>query len=292
MLLLLLMHYRLVDYYDMTLETLLHKHIAFVTFLRHLFIPHHGNNYKPRFFHEHTILSVLIASLLLLLISFTSYTVLRTTTFGSRVITSSLITLTNDAREQHGIPPLTRNIRLEQAAYLKARDMETRQYFAHYAPDGTTPWHWFDVTGYRFTYAGENLGLNFKSSDDVERAWLASKKHRANILNTNYDDIGVAIIQGNTNTVPTLFIVQLFGKPEVSSRNGAIYEQAQWYELFIFNISRYINSLYITLIGILMLALIAMIGIEIRKQHTQHIIYGILLILIVGICAVINSLLI
>jgi accessory gene regulator protein AgrB len=274
------------------LKKLLHKHISFVTFLRHLFIPHHGNDYKPHFFREHVILSILIGSIFLLLISFTSYTVLRTTAFGTHVVTSSLVTLTNNARVQHGIPPLTRNIRLEQAAYLKARDMETKQYFAHYAPDGTTPWHWFDVTGYRFIYAGENLGLNFKSSADVEKAWLASKKHRDNILNTNYDDIGIAVVQGNTDTIPTLFIVQLFGKPETSNHNGALYEKVQWYELFIFNISRYIDSIYLTFIGILVLALIAMIGIEVRKQHAQHIVYGLLLMIIVSICAVINSLLI
>lgn len=292
MLLLLLMLSHLVECSTLMLKKLLHKHIALVVFLRHVFIPHHSNEYKPHFFREHVVLSVLIGSILLLLISFTSYTVLRTTAFGAHVVTSSLITLTNEARTRHGIPPLTRNIRLEQAAYLKAHDMETRQYFAHYAPDGTAPWHWFDVTGYRFIYAGENLGLNFKSSVDVEKAWLASKKHKENILNTNYDDIGVAVIQGNTDTVPTLFIVQLFGKPEPDTRNGALYGETPWYELFIFNISRYINALYLTLIGILLLALTAMIGIEIRKQHIQHILYGILLMIIVSVCAVINSLLV
>lgn len=79
---------------------------SIVSFFRHLFIPHKENDYKPHFFREHIVLSITIGSVLLLIISYTSYTVIRTTAFGSRVISSVLVELTNRTRIEHGVPPL------------------------------------------------------------------------------------------------------------------------------------------------------------------------------------------
>ena len=40
--------------------------------------------------------------------------------------------------------------------------------------------------------------------------------HRANVLNPNYQDIGVAVIEGKLKGVETTIIVQMFGKPQAS----------------------------------------------------------------------------
>ena len=105
--------------------------------LKHIFIPHAENNYKPHFFREHILLSFLIGSILLLLLSYTSYTILRTTAFGSSVVSSVLIDMTNHVRADDNLPPLLHNQQLEAAAKLKGIDMVQKQYFSHFAPDGT-----------------------------------------------------------------------------------------------------------------------------------------------------------
>lgn len=271
-------------------------HRKFLSLLKHTFIPHSGNDYKPHFFREHMILSLLIGSTSLLLVSFTTYIVIRTTTYGSSVVSSVLIDLTNQTREEHNLPPLLYNQQLSNAATLKGNDMVTRQYFAHFAPDGISPWHWFNEAGYRFIFAGENLAIHFRSSKEVTRAWMASPKHKDNILDTRYEEIGIAAIHGNTNTTPAIFVVQMFGKPEPQAIPSSLQKEnslqsARVLEKIIFNASYYIKNVYTTLVIILIVALCMMILIEIRKQHYFHILYGVLLTIVVGICIAINSLL-
>lgn len=273
------------------------KHLRKVVLLfKKTFIPHTENNYKPHFFREHTILSFLIGSILLLLISYTSYLIIQKTSYGSSVVSSVLIDLTNHARKDNNLPPLLYNETLTEAATLKGNDMLERNYFSHFAPDGTTPWYWFSKAGYQFLYAGENLATNFRSSTEVEKAWMASPKHRGNILGGQFVDIGIATVRGTIDSVPVIFIVQLFGAPSVPLTPPSLMPiqkvgPPHLYEKILFNASYYINSIYVTFVIIVMIALLMMICIEIRQQHYIHILYGILMIIIVCMCIAINSLL-
>jgi hypothetical protein len=65
---------------------------------------------------------------------------------------------------------------------------------------------------YNYTYAGENLAMNFSEAEDALSAWLASPTHRDNILSQNYEDIGVAVVVGEINGTETTLVVQLFGQ--------------------------------------------------------------------------------
>jgi len=49
-----------------------------------------------------------------------------------------------------------------------------------------------------FTYAGENLAVDFSDSQDVTTAWLNSPEHRANIMDTHFTQFGIAIATGRT----------------------------------------------------------------------------------------------
>ena len=257
------------------------------TFFKHLFIPHIGNDFKPIFFREHIVLTILIGSILMLLLSATSYTILRTTQFGSSVVSSVLVDLTNQTRERYNLPHLANNPLLKKAALLKGEDMNANKYFAHYSPSGIAPWHWLDKAGYKYSFAGENLAINFTNSEEVERAWLASKKHKDNILSPNYEDIGIATVRGIVNGTPVLFVIQMFGK-QVSTETPLAYS-ARWYELLLFNGPSYVGTLYTILVTLLLIALITMIVIEIKKQHIRHIAYGVILIVVVSLCLLINS---
>ncbi len=52
--------------------------------------------------------------------------------------------------------------------------------------------------GITYRYAGENIAMGQKTPEEVVNAWMNSEGHRANILNPNYNTIGVGYVsQGN-----------------------------------------------------------------------------------------------
>jgi hypothetical protein len=59
--------------------------------------------------------------------------------------------------------------------------------------------------------AGENLAVDFEEAENVEDAWMNSPGHRANILNKEYEDIGIGIAQGTFQGHNSIFVVQMFG---------------------------------------------------------------------------------
>jgi hypothetical protein len=132
--------------------------------------------------------------------------------FATNIATTELYQLVNVERAERGLPALKRNTKLEQAAYKKAQDMFAKNYWAHYAPDGsTTPWQFILSSGYNYKYAGENLAKDFDTSASVMSAWMASAGHRANIVNTNYKDFGLVAIDGSLLGEKTTLVVQMFG---------------------------------------------------------------------------------
>lgn len=129
------------------------------------------------------------------------------------VLPAVVVQLTNEERSDLNASPLKRNATLDTAARLKAEHMAKNQYFAHYAPDGTTPWYWFDQAGYTYAHAGENLAIHFTDSDEVVEAWMNSPAHRDNIVSGKFTEIGVGTAKGVYNGSKTVYVVQLFGAP-------------------------------------------------------------------------------
>jgi len=186
-----------------------------IDFFHHLFIPKEENNYQPKLLHLDFLSFYLIFALFLTfgyrVISRTGLDVLG---FATDITVNKLYQITNQVRQKYDLPPLSYNKKLEQAAYLKAQDMFKKNYWAHYAPDGTTPWQFILTTGYRYQYAGENLAKNFLFSKDVVDAWMDSPKHRENILKKEYNEVGFAVVNGILNGEETTLVVQMFAKPE------------------------------------------------------------------------------
>lgn len=129
------------------------------------------------------------------------------------VVSAVLVDLANSDRSSQDVPALTINPLLVEAAQAKADDMAKYSYFAHVSPQGVDPWHWFQVVGYSFNYAGENLAVDFSDSGDVNTAWMNSPTHRENILDPHFTQIGIATSQGMYEGHPTTFVVQEFGTP-------------------------------------------------------------------------------
>ena len=138
--------------------------------------------------------------------------VLRNFYLFADIATQDLLSLINEQRVQNGLLPLASNAKLDQASYLKAQDMVKNDYFAHYSPQGVSPWYWFDQAGYYYQYAGENLAIDFVDAKTVTSAWMDSPLHRDNILNKNYTETGIAMIQVKTpENEDRIILVQTFG---------------------------------------------------------------------------------
>lgn len=124
---------------------------------------------------------------------------------------TEIIEATNNRRIEDGLPPLVVNEKLSEAAAQKASDIYTNNYWAHNSPAGRTPWDFINATGYSYVFAGENLARDFTSAQEVVKAWMRSPTHRANLLDGNFREIGVAVAGGNLQGKEGTLVVQMFG---------------------------------------------------------------------------------
>ena len=187
-------------------------------------VPHKANQFRPHAVRRYGI-AIIVAFVLLaqgLYNGVTSGDILGT---EAQVTTAGLLAATNSARVEQGEKPLANNAQLAEAAKLKVRNMFDKQYWAHTAPDGTAPWHWFGKVGYAYADAGENLAKNFTTSDSTVSAWLASPTHRANVLKAEYQDVGFAVMSGMLGDKPTTLIVALYGTPDQATVQGAAHTE-------------------------------------------------------------------
>jgi uncharacterized protein YkwD len=130
---------------------------------------------------------------------------------ASDITSTKVIKLVNQAREEANVPVLNVSAQLQSAAEKKAQDMLEKDYFAHVSPEGKTPWDFIIASGYDYRYAGENLAINFTDAKEQQVAWMSSELHRKNILNSDYQEIGVAVKEGTIEGHKTIVTVQEFG---------------------------------------------------------------------------------
>lgn len=182
--------------------------------IRHLFIPRQSNNHRARILHP-SVLTVIVAGFLVYQFGLNFYLLVRPSVLGfaSSISPEKVIEATNQKRGEKGLAPLTINTKLNEAAQRKAGDMFAFDYWAHTSPSGRNPWTFFQEVGYKYIYAGENLARDFQDSGSVVEAWMNSPSHRDNLLNPNYKEIGLAVVNGTLNGVETTLVVQLFGTP-------------------------------------------------------------------------------
>ncbi len=127
---------------------------------------------------------------------------------------AGIIKYTNIERVKIGLKPLTFQKQLGHSATLKADDMFARQYFDHVSPQGISASDLVKDAGYNFELIGENLALgNFGTDQKLVAAWMNSPKHKANILNPKFTEIGVSASKGTYKGEKQWIFVQHFGRP-------------------------------------------------------------------------------
>lgn len=189
-----------------------------MNFIRQIFIPTPKNQYKAWLIKSQVIIPLTILLILINVVS--SYSYFRHQKVKgtqSDLTPSEIIALTNLERKKAGVPLLTPNTLLSEAAEKKAQSMVSAGIFDHYyESEGEliNPWQFILESGYEYFHAGENLGKDFSQSTTLVQAWMDSPTHRENLLNPDYTEIGVAVVQGPyLDKDETTLIVQLFATP-------------------------------------------------------------------------------
>src|SRR5581483_7709100 len=116
-------------------------------------------------------------------------------TAGARSATdTSLLAAVNATRAQHGLAPLHFDTTLARAAQAHSQQMLATNTFAHGA---------FRQRMLRFhvrgPLVGENLAWGTGTDTDpqtIVAEWLASPKHRANLLRPGFQRIGIGAVSG------------------------------------------------------------------------------------------------
>lgn len=186
----------------------------FVSHVYDHFIPHARNNYHPHLLGHRSLalMSGLLIAVKIFILTVVSFGPILPA-FSSAITQENIINLTNQSRVEYGLQNLKQNNLLQKAAQAKAEDMLAKSYFAHNSPDGRTPWNFIVAAGYNYIMAGENLAVNYTEAENVESAWMNSPGHKANILNKDFEEIGIGIAQGMYQGHDAIFVVQEFGTP-------------------------------------------------------------------------------
>jgi hypothetical protein len=140
---------------------------------------------------------------------------------SSNLTPTTLLSSTNSARESDNESDLTLNQELMEAAQNKANNMAQLNYWSHNTPSGKTPWTFITAAGYDYAAAGENLAYGFSSGSATVAGWMNSPVHRANILDTNYTNVGFGIASSPNyqNQGPEVIIVAMYAEPVQTAAN-------------------------------------------------------------------------
>ncbi len=112
----------------------------------------------------------------------------------------NVLKLVNIEREIQGVPKLTMDKELLDAAMLRASELVI--YYSHTRPNGKTP-----GTTCGKVYA-ENIAAFSKIPRSTVEGWMCSSSHRKTMLSKEYISTGIGVVECDGN----LYWVQLFGK--------------------------------------------------------------------------------
>lgn len=100
----------------------------------------------------------------------------------------AVLNLMNQQRVAQGLSQLSWSDALTSAAQVRANEITTS--FSHTRPNGSAFWTVDSNVQY-----GENLAKLYQSADSVYTAWMNSPTHAANIMDSGYKTVGIAVCQ-------------------------------------------------------------------------------------------------
>lgn len=108
---------------------------------------------------------------------------------------AELLREVNTQRELNGKQPLRLNSRLTGAAQKHAENMSENDFFDHLSPDGRGVMERVTKEGYHWRAIAENIGAGLSSPKSTVTAWMKSRGHRDNLLNGEFNEVGIGYFQ-------------------------------------------------------------------------------------------------
>ncbi len=133
--------------------------------------------------------------------------------------TGEVFTLVNQARATarscgnepfKAAAPLRWSEPLARAAQGHSEDMASKDYFDHTTPDGADMAARVKAQGYAFSLLGENIAAGQATPAEAVRGWLESPGHCRNIMNADFQELGVGRAEGGSYRI---YWTQNFGSP-------------------------------------------------------------------------------
>ena len=109
--------------------------------------------------------------------------------------TGALHGIINNVREANGLAALARSARLDDAARFHSSDMAWNGFLGHTSSDGTDAISRIRRFYTLPTWVGETLGGGYASAGDLVGAWLASDGHRAVLLGSQFQTLGISCMR-------------------------------------------------------------------------------------------------
>jgi len=119
----------------------------------------------------------------------------------------ALFDAANHERESRRLPRLKWSAALASAARLHAQKMAQKNTLSHQFPGEPDMGMRIRMAGIRFRAVAENVAQG-PSAAVIHAQWMNSPPHRANLLDPDFDSIGIAVVERNRQ----LFAVQDFSQ--------------------------------------------------------------------------------
>jgi len=115
----------------------------------------------------------------------------------------------NQYRHEKGLKPLKLNAELTAAAKAHSRDLAKWDRISHFGSDGSNPWDRVKRTGYNAKLAAENVGTGQITIDEVMKGWKESPGHNKNLLLSDAEHMGIALVHDPKTEFKTFWTLVL-----------------------------------------------------------------------------------
>ncbi len=117
--------------------------------------------------------------------------------------------LINNERAARGLPPLSLDPLLSNAAQQHSDDLAAHNIFSHTGSDGRGFWERIVASGYPVAFGGEVVAAGYGSAADVVTGWMGSPAHQHILLLPDVAQIGVGHAQRGGTTYSHYWTVEV-----------------------------------------------------------------------------------
>lgn len=122
-----------------------------------------------------------------------------------------MLSLVNIERKNENLSPLVLDEKLNEIAKDKVKLLIKEGKLNHLAGGYKSFGEFLKSYNVDFVTAGENIAKKTQTNEETMNLWLNSKGHRANIMNENFTNIGIA---KDSDKNGDIYWVQIFIKPK------------------------------------------------------------------------------